>query len=385
MNKILKNIEVGNSYEIISDEYKIKIELLKRQNNDTYIEFLSCEDKLSNLYNYDELILILIEIYRDNNTWMNNKIQYFIYDKNKIKINLNICEDDSVNIHYKINNVDLIDLEKISYFDSLGVNVFNRGDPFFNDICIPYSENDRDMVLKDRIEYIYQNYSICDIGCKYEKIEIETNTVLCNCIASSNFDPNSEQSRVKECNNIILQNSTLGVIRCYKLVFRTKDKYKNMGFWSTICGLIGQLFLLLSYFIIGIKPIQKYIEIQMKKYHYSINNEDNNNNIKNIYKSNDIKISEINNNINEIKKDKDIKITKNKIITKKVIKVKKKIKIKKAERLGGKSKTVKLSKSKDFDDFKSENVLINPLKILGTKHLNKIIDENALILLNIIH
>ena len=56
---------------------------------------------------------------------------------------------------------------------------------------------------------------------------------------------------------------------------------------------------------------------------------------------------------------KKIKIlTKNKKITKKVIKVKKKIKIKKGERLGGKSKTVKLSKSKDFDDFKSENVLI---------------------------
>ena len=49
MNKILKNIEMGNSYEIISDEYKIRIDLLKRQNNDTYIEFLSCEDKLSNL------------------------------------------------------------------------------------------------------------------------------------------------------------------------------------------------------------------------------------------------------------------------------------------------------------------------------------------------
>ena len=170
MNKIMKNIQIGNSYQFFGDKYNIKINLLNKFNkNETFIEFLLCKEKLGNLYNYDEIILVLIEIYRDADIWINNKIQYFLYDKNKIEIDLSICKDDNINIHYKINNGYLLNLERISYFDSLGINIFNRADPFFNDICFPYSENNRDMVLQDRIKYIYQNYSICDIGCKYEK------------------------------------------------------------------------------------------------------------------------------------------------------------------------------------------------------------------------
>ena len=313
MNKIMKNIQIGNSYQFFGDKYNIKINLLNKFNkNETFIEFLLCKEKLGNLYNYDEIILVLIEIYRDADIWINNKIQYFLYDKNKIEIDLSICKDDNINIHYKINNGYLLNLERISYFDSLGINIFNRADPFFNDICFPYSENNRDMVLQDRIKYIYQNYSICDIGCKYEKVEIEANFVLCNCIPSSLFEQNLEEYKVKELNVKILQNSTLGVIRCYKLVFRFKNKYKNYGFWIAICESIGQLSILIFYIIIGTKPIQKYIENQMEKYHYSINNGEKNNDMKE--KNNGLKNIEINNNIkfNENNSFKNNEISNNK-------------------------------------------------------------------------
>ena len=116
------------------------------------------------------------------------------------------------------------------------------------------------MVLQDRIKYIYQNYSICDIGCKYEKVETEANSVLCDCIPSSLFEQNLEEYKVKELNVKILQNSTLGVIRCYKLVFRFKNKYKNYGFWIAICESVGHISILIIYIIIGTNPIQKYIE-----------------------------------------------------------------------------------------------------------------------------
>ena len=78
-------------------------------------------------------------------------------------------------------------------------------------------------------------------------------------------------------------------------MFRFKNKYKNYGFWIAICESIGQLSILIFYIIIGTKPIQKYIENQMEKYHYSINNGEKNNDMKE--KNNGLKNIEINNNI----------------------------------------------------------------------------------------
>ena len=41
---------------------------------------------------------------------------------------------------------------------SLGYDMLNINDPFYQDICIPYkSENNTDILLSDRIDYIYNN------------------------------------------------------------------------------------------------------------------------------------------------------------------------------------------------------------------------------------
>ena len=40
-----------------------------------------------------------------------------------------------------------------------------------------YSENDSDIILKDRISDIYQNYSLCDSNCEYDSIDIKNLTI----------------------------------------------------------------------------------------------------------------------------------------------------------------------------------------------------------------
>ena len=66
-----------------------------------------------------------------------------------------------------------------------------------------------------------------------------------------------------------------------------------MGFWIAIFGSAGNIPFIIIFIIIRINPIQKYIENQMKKYHYSITNEEKNNDMENIEKNKDNKIFEI--------------------------------------------------------------------------------------------
>ena len=250
MNKIMSEIQIGNSYFIKGDDYNVTISLINEEKEGTYTELLGCEEKLRNAYNYSKdikLIIFQAEIYIDDDRWINNNVQYAIFNENKIRLNLSICKDEDIIIHYKIKNKPQLNLTRISHFDELGVNVFNRGDPFFNDICFPYSEGNSDIILSDRINYIYQNYSLCDSGCIYEKIEIEKNTIRCKCSILSKFNLYLEEFESEEVKCLLLQNSTLGVIKCYNLVFNFKNKVNNFGLWITIISIIAHLPILFFY------------------------------------------------------------------------------------------------------------------------------------------
>ena len=99
------------------------------------------------------------------------EVQLEIYEPyNKTKLNLSFCQDTSINIYVK---AELSDETKYSYekLKSLGYDIFNLNDPFYQDICIDYtSYGNTDMSLSDRINYIYNNDDTrCQPNCKATK------------------------------------------------------------------------------------------------------------------------------------------------------------------------------------------------------------------------
>ena len=44
----------------------------------------------------------------------------------------------------------------VNYYSDLGIDIFNSKDSFFNDICYPFSNENSDIILKDRILDIYK-------------------------------------------------------------------------------------------------------------------------------------------------------------------------------------------------------------------------------------
>ena len=120
-----------------------------------------------------------------------------------------------------------------SSFYEKGIDILNSSYAFFNDICYTYSDGTSDMTLADRIAEIYQNYSLCDSGCDYEGLDTENLTVSCSCsvITNDTEEDDDEEANIKEIVLGLFENSTFGVVKCYKLVFNFTNKKKNIGFW----------------------------------------------------------------------------------------------------------------------------------------------------------
>ena len=117
-----------------------------------------------------------------------------------------------------------------SYYSDLNIDIFNIEDSFFNDICYPFSDSKSDTILKDRVLDIYQNYSLCEIGCSYDKIDIESMIVTCSCEVKTEVDVEESEPAFGKIIEDSFKDSNFGVILCYNLVFNFKNKLQNYGF-----------------------------------------------------------------------------------------------------------------------------------------------------------
>ena len=87
--------------------------------------------------------------------------------------------------------------------------------------------------LGDRIKYLYQNYSLCEIGCTYNNIDIENMNIACNCKIQGNDNSSSLNTTpliFEQSKEFGFFDSNIGVIKCYNLVFSFNNKSNNIGF-----------------------------------------------------------------------------------------------------------------------------------------------------------
>ena len=47
---------------------------------------------------------------------------------------------------------------------------------------MPYSDSEKDLTLKDKIEHIYKDYQLCEKNCELEEILYEEKIISCNCL-----------------------------------------------------------------------------------------------------------------------------------------------------------------------------------------------------------
>ena len=277
MDEIMNEHEIGKIYEIFGEDYYIKISPINSKNHSnisTYIEFSNCENILrekNNLNSSSILTVFQIEIENTNKQSLINDVEYAVYNENKEKLDLSVCENELIEINYQI-NTSMINISRIDFYSDLGVDVFNIKDQFFNDICYSYSEGESDIVLNDRISDIYQNFSICENNCNYNNINLTKNLVSCKCSIKTSVNSEANPPKLDRIIRDSFVDSNFAVVKCFNLVFDLKNKLNNIGFWIFTFLSLLHLPFFIHYFIYSISSINKFIIDEMGKFNYSKKN-----------------------------------------------------------------------------------------------------------------
>ena len=275
IDNALNDYDISKIYEIFGEDYNIKISpinLKKHKNITTNIDFSNCEKKLrekNGLSESNVLIMYQIEIENLNEQSLINHVLYAVFNENKTKLDLSVCENEFIDINYKINTLK-INTTKVSYYAEQGIDIFNINDNFFKDICYSYFEDDSDIILKDRVIDIYQNFSVCENNCNYNKINLTEETVSCNCSIKQEIGLDFPPPLLDQVIDDTIKDTNVGVIRCFELVFSFKNKNKNFGFLIFTILIFLHFPFIIYYFIYNISFIRKYIYAEMKKYHYCL-------------------------------------------------------------------------------------------------------------------
>ena len=177
-------------------------------------------------------------------------------------------------------------MNAISNFNNSGIDIFNIKDSFFNDLCISYSDSNNDVILQDRVNYFYQNYSLCSQECSYNSINLENMTIVCDCSIKPNLSTIIMPLNLEEKKKSSFMDSNIGVIQCYNLVFSFGNKFNNIGFMIFLVLIIIKVICLILYFMKGIKSVLEYIFNEMVLYGYIKRNDKKFFEIKNDYQRN---------------------------------------------------------------------------------------------------
>ena len=282
VTEFIQDKEIGKNYKIEGEGFSL---IIKPTNstafeNSTHVDFEKCEQLLREKYNISNSSIITffqMELTNNDENALYNQIKYFTYDDKKQELNLSLCEGVETKIHFMFKNGSNLDKTTINKFNNLGVDIFNIKDEFFTDLCFSYSDSNNDMILKDRIKYIYQNYSLCEEeGCTYNNIDIEKMSITCDCKIQGNFSSITTSLIDDQANEVSFLDSNIGVVKCYNLVFSFKNKSSNIGFIIFTILIIAYIIFFCFLLKRGTKPISDFIFNEMKKFGY-LNKDDNTN------------------------------------------------------------------------------------------------------------
>ena len=265
-----------------------ELDSLKNKSLNTYNDLGQCETLLkkeNNISENDSLIFIKSEIKTSKVSEKN--VKYDAYNPyNKEKLNITICEEIPINIYCPM-ELSKGTREIYEQMKNSGYDMFNLNDPFYQDICTPFDSNGTDILLEDRIDYIYHNDDTqCQSNCQYSQYSIESEYLSCTCSINENKTLEHKKSdkfnpkKIYESFYEVLKYSNYDIIKCYNIIL-------NINVIKTNLGSIIVIFYFSCYFICffifmfrGIIPLKiklRYDLYQERKkynleYKFNINN-----------------------------------------------------------------------------------------------------------------
>ena len=305
----LYNIQTDNLNQLTFISYKNSIsqseDFIKNVENKTYYIINEKSEK-------DDLIFLTIfnkKLFMSNDNNSSGLITYYS--------SLNSLTDfDNISYYLYFNDNNLINSNLAQYYSSKGINIYNKEDECFTNICYQNENFEFDLTQKYRKQNIYQRINFENNNCK---IIIYNNTInklifLCDgFININNTDENISYAILdyEFQNNSIENNNKIIYFLPLKCKINTNKLGNNYGFlfFSTIT--ILEILYLLFLSILNINCFKKVI-IKKGLTKDDIINKNQNKEIKGINEIDEVKeknIDDFNNQSNEkIKKEKNINL-----------------------------------------------------------------------------
>ena len=219
--------------------------------NASSVSLGECEDILretNSIPSSEPLIIYTLDIVTNESSLVNS-VKYSVFDIRGNKLDLEVCDVVGVDVLVSIKENDEVNITKMAELTEEGVNVFNKSDPFFNDICVPYDNDDSAGLPFSKRKELYVSSTVCSIGCELVAIDAETNKANCKCGIK---DAKAAANQLKDKFSDTILNSNFFVVKC---VHSLKIK-SNKGFF-TFAGICGCQMINLIYFLItSVKPIK---------------------------------------------------------------------------------------------------------------------------------
>ena len=139
--------------------------------------------------------------------------------KNGTSLNISrVCPNQTMQTTIPIGNKSLINMTLYNQWANQSVNILNADDPFYTDICNPFTNttNGTDVTRVGKMEGVNPGVVLnCSAGCTFAGIT-QNVKVNCTCQAQDTFHPKSNSSANAALG---LDKSNYKVIFCYKRVF----------------------------------------------------------------------------------------------------------------------------------------------------------------------
>ena len=129
----------------------------------------------------DEDPILILKIEQLNNHSNNIELYYeLIHPRNlSLKLDLNFCNNDDIEIRYPL-VLKKYKMDLVLKTASLGYNIFDLNDSFYNDICSPFSYNDSDFSLSERKRLLdLSDENLCLNGYRQSNFDIKTLRSIC--------------------------------------------------------------------------------------------------------------------------------------------------------------------------------------------------------------
>ena len=111
------------------------------------------------------------------------ELNYVLFNPLDLHQKLNLSLISEINIEIRLpNTLKKFNLDLIIKTKSLGYNIFNLNDSFYNDICSVFTYNGSDISLSERKKLLdFSDDNLCLVGCDYTNFDINTLRPMCSC------------------------------------------------------------------------------------------------------------------------------------------------------------------------------------------------------------